>query len=169
MHFKITFPLFLFSLFGFAQEITVVDEETRQPVINAALFNAAKSTSAVTGFNGKVDISAFTNSETINITHVSHLDKKTTKAAIIAAGNMVFLKDDENELNEVVLSVAKFSQQKQDLPQQIITISKEEVEFFNPQTAADLLDNSGVFVQKSQLGGGSPMIRGFSTNRLLIT
>ena len=25
-----------------------------------------------------------------------------------------------------------------------------------------------VFIQKSQLGGGSPMIRGFSTNRILI-
>ena len=34
----------------------------------------------------------------------------------------------------------------------------------------DLLQNSGqLFVQKSQLGGGSPMIRGFSTNRLLIS
>jgi hemoglobin/transferrin/lactoferrin receptor protein len=38
----------------------------------------------------------------------------------------------------------------------------------NPQTAADLLAISGeVFVQKSQQGGGSPMIRGFSANRLL--
>src|SRR5690606_22275722 len=37
-----------------------------------------------------------------------------------------------------------------------------------PQTAADMLAGSGeVFVQKSQLGGGSPMIRGFATNRLL--
>ena len=26
-----------------------------------------------------------------------------------------------------------------------------------------------MYIQKSQLGGGSPMIRGFSTNRLLIT
>ena len=42
--------------------------------------------------------------------------------------------------------------------------------FTNPQTSADLLQNNGnVFVQKSQLGGGSPMIRGFATNRLLIT
>ncbi|WP_321538809.1 Plug domain-containing protein [Flavobacterium piscinae] len=39
----------------------------------------------------------------------------------------------------------------------------------NPQTTADLLTNTGkVFMQKSQLGGGSPMIRGFATNRVLI-
>src|SRR5690606_22392978 len=37
-------------------------------------------------------------------------------------------------------------------------------------TAADLLSLSGkVYIQKSQQGGGSPMIRGFSTNRLLYT
>ena len=40
----------------------------------------------------------------------------------------------------------------------------------NPQTAADLLSVSGeVFIQKSQQGGGSPMIRGLATNRLLYT
>ena len=39
----------------------------------------------------------------------------------------------------------------------------------NPQTAADLLAQTGaVFIQKSQLGGGSPMIRGFATNRVLL-
>ncbi|MGB4845217.1 MAG: TonB-dependent receptor, partial [Ferruginibacter sp.] len=34
---------------------------------------------------------------------------------------------------------------------------------------ADLLNQTGtVFIQKSQLGGGSPMIRGFATNRILL-
>jgi len=51
-----------------------------------------------------------------------------------------------------------------------VSLSREDILFSNPQTAADLLENSGqVYVQKSQLGGGSPMIRGFATNRLLIT
>ena len=37
-------------------------------------------------------------------------------------------------------------------------------------TSADLLDRGGyVFIQKSQLGGGSPMIRGLSTNRLVLS
>ena len=39
----------------------------------------------------------------------------------------------------------------------------------NPQTTADMLAYTNeVFIQKSQLGGGSPMIRGFSANKLLI-
>tara|TARA_R110002020_G_scaffold303939_2_gene519455 strand:+ start:71388 stop:73793 length:2406 start_codon:yes stop_codon:yes gene_type:complete len=169
MRFPLSFALFLISFGGFSQVITILDEETRKPVTHAALFNANKTTSAVTAYDGRVDISAFTAAETIQITHVSHLDKKTTKAAIIANGNVIYLISAENELNEVVLSVAKFKQQLQEIAQQVVTFSPEEVEFYNPQTAADLLESTGeVFVQKSQLGGGSPMIRGFSTNRLLI-
>ena len=54
-------------------------------------------------------------------------------------------------------------------PIRISQISIKEVRLQNPQTAADLLGTSGeVYIQKSQQGGGSPMIRGFSTNRVLL-
>ncbi|MDP5043626.1 MAG: TonB-dependent receptor plug domain-containing protein, partial [Leeuwenhoekiella sp.] len=153
-----------------AQKITVYDNLSQVPVEGAALYNATKTSTAVTNDKGIVDISLFTNSETIYISHVSHILKKTTKAALIASGNQVFLIDDENQLNEVVLSVSKFEQQARDITQKVIRLDAEDVELKNPQTAADFLSQSGqVFVQKSQLGGGSPMIRGFSTNRLLIT
>jgi len=68
------------------------------------------------------------------------------------------------------MSVSKWEQQKKDIPNKIASIDAREIAFTNPQTSADLLQNSGkVFVQKSQLGGGSPMIRGFATNRLLLS
>jgi len=68
------------------------------------------------------------------------------------------------------MSVSKWEQQKKDIPNKITSIDAREIAFINPQTSADLLQNSGkVFVQKSQLGGGSPMIRGFATNRLLLS
>ena len=39
----------------------------------------------------------------------------------------------------------------------------------NPSNMADALERSGeVFVQRSQLGGGSPVVRGFEANRLLL-
>lgn len=39
----------------------------------------------------------------------------------------------------------------------------------NPQTNADILEHSGeVFVQRSQFGGGSPVIRGFEANRIIL-
>ncbi len=72
-------------------------------------------------------------------------------------------------LDEVVVAL-KTKQNKEDVPYKIASISNEQIELQNPQTAADLLGISGkVFIQKSQQGGGSPMIRGFATNRLLYT
>ena len=73
-------------------------------------------------------------------------------------------------LNEVVVSASRWKQSSSNVPQKITSISPREVALQNPQTAADLLSISGkVYVQKSQQGGGSPMIRGFATNRLLYT
>ena len=170
MRLKITFFIFFTSFFGWCQSIEVLDKKTNEPVVNATFTNASQTTSTITDTNGKTDISGFTTSESIFISHISHQKVRTTKAAIIASGNKIYLKPGNNELGTVVLSVAKFKQESHNLTQQVITVTPQEVAFQNPQTAADLLAKSGkVYVQKSQLGGGSPMIRGFATNRLLIS
>jgi len=73
------------------------------------------------------------------------------------------------DLDEVVVSANKWEQKRKDLPAHAVTITRRDIQLLNPQTAADLLTLSGaVFVQKSQQGGGSPMMRGFSTNRVLM-
>jgi hemoglobin/transferrin/lactoferrin receptor protein len=73
------------------------------------------------------------------------------------------------DLAEVVVSVNKWEQKLNEVPNKITKINKTEILRNNPQTAADLLNQTGtVFIQKSQLGGGSPMIRGFATNRILL-
>ena len=57
---------------------------------------------------------------------------------------------------------------KTDFLQQKVGLSIQDLVQAQSQTSADFLGSSGrVFIQKSQLGGGSPMLRGFSTNRLL--
>lgn len=71
-------------------------------------------------------------------------------------------------LDEFVISANRWCQQKDVQPVRVSSISFDEANSYNPQTAADLLGLTGeVFIQKSQYGGGSPMIRGFATNRLL--
>lgn len=72
-------------------------------------------------------------------------------------------------LNEVVFSANKAEEKKSDVPFTIEVIKSKEVELSNPQTSADMLSNTGnIMVQKSQAGGGSPIIRGFEANRVLI-
>lgn len=73
------------------------------------------------------------------------------------------------ELDEVVVSYNKWEQKLNEIPNRITKINLKETKLRNPQTMADLLGTTGeVFIQKSQQGGGSPMIRGFATNRVLI-
>ena len=74
-----------------------------------------------------------------------------------------------HELDEVVLSVNKWEQKLSEVPNKVIKVDFRDARLHNPQTAADLLGMTGqVYIQKSQLGGGSPMIRGFSANRVLV-
>ncbi|HET8754342.1 MAG TPA: TonB-dependent receptor plug domain-containing protein, partial [Salinimicrobium sp.] len=166
-----TFFLFFFTfIFSSAQEITVLDKSTKQPLFNVAVFNSEKTKSTFTDFNGKADITLFAGDEIIFFRHINHEEFQASKNDILTGKNIVLLEKNQNQLQEVVLSVSKFQQRKKDIPQKIVSLSREDIIFSNPQTSADLLERAGqVYVQKSQLGGGSPMIRGFATNRLLIT
>ncbi len=152
------------------QEITILDTETQQPISNVAVFNVDKSKTALSDFDGKCDLSIFDSNERITFKHISYQPRKSTRTQVRRQGNRLYMQMKAQQLDEVVMSVSKWEQQKKDIPQKIATIDAVQIAFTNPQTSADLLQNSGkVFVQKSQLGGGSPMIRGFSTNRLLLS
>ena len=150
-----------------AQQIVVVDELDNAPIPGVAVFNDLKTKTAITDFDGHVNLEAFSQRDKIYFQHLSYHKFSILKSSI---QDTVFLSPKATSLNEVVISASKFEQNKKEVPQNIISINSKDVQLSNPQTSADLLSNSGrVFVQKSQLGGGSPMIRGFSTNRLLIT
>lgn len=72
-------------------------------------------------------------------------------------------------LRETVISAGRVSQARTAVAQQVMVLSKAQIEQANAQTTADLLQSSGaVFMQKSQQGGGSPAIRGFEASRVLL-
>lgn len=73
-----------------------------------------------------------------------------------------------NQLNTVKLESQRYIKSKNST-QQIQSITQKDIEFQNYQNTADMLSNSGkLTVQKSQQGGGSPVIRGFEANRILL-
>ena len=76
---------------------------------------------------------------------------------------------DAIDLNEVIISVNKSEETKRSVAQEIQIISASQITNIQSQNIADLLANSGtVSIQKSQMGGGSPVIRGFEANRILL-
>jgi hemoglobin/transferrin/lactoferrin receptor protein len=75
----------------------------------------------------------------------------------------------EKTLGEVVVSANKFSERKRNVNQKIDIITAKAIAGINAQNTGDLLINTGnVFVQKSQQGGSSPIIRGFEASRVLL-
>lgn len=75
----------------------------------------------------------------------------------------------EKNLDEIVVYSNKFAEKKKNLAQKIDVINSRSIAKFNAQNTGDLLVNSGhVFVQKSQQGGSSPVIRGFEASRVLL-
>lgn len=68
-----------------------------------------------------------------------------------------------------VIGYSGFKEKMKEIPSKISIIDKKDIRLYNPQHSADALQNTGeVFIQKSQMGGGSPIIRGFEANKVLL-
>ena len=73
------------------------------------------------------------------------------------------------DIPSVVISASRWEEQARTVSREITSITPRMVQVRNPSTTADMLSQTGrVFVQKSQLGGGSPMLRGYGANSVLL-
>lgn len=76
--------------------------------------------------------------------------------------------DSTKSLDDVIVYANKFPTLSKDIVQKIGVIADKNF-IVQQSNTADILTASGqVFVQKSQLGGGSPVIRGFEASRILL-
>lgn len=158
-----------FTLSIFSQKITVINGETGKAIDAVAIYNKAKTASSVTNEAGIVEIADFKNEEVIYFSHVSYALFKAKKKNIIKNNFKVYLSKESEELDEVVVSVFKNKAKTNRIAEQVAIINKKEIQKISPQTSADLLANiPGIKVQKSQFGGGSPVLRGLESNRVLL-
>lgn len=158
------------ALMSQAQVITVVDAESNSPLELAMIVSNRDNIVVTTNAKGQADISSFEGAELIQVRMVGYTTVLLSFHELENMGFQLALEQTSIELEQFVVSATRWNQSTAEVPQKVISVSPRDVAFMNPQTAADLLNISGqVYVQKSQQGGGSPMIRGFSTNRLLYT
>lgn len=156
------------AFMSFGQVITVVDQQTDEPLEFVTIYNQDQLTFTTTNSKGQADIAVFTVGDTLNFRMVGYKAESIPMGLLPQDAFRVKLKPSQITMDEVVVSASRWKQTGAEVPSKITNISAKEVALQNPQTAADLLSVSGdVFIQKSQQGGGSPMIRGFATNRLL--
>ncbi|MFW6140152.1 MAG: TonB-dependent receptor plug domain-containing protein [Acidobacteriota bacterium] len=169
---KVCIIVLLFGLYhsAFSQTITIKDQKTKEPIELVALISESPRAQAETNEKGKADISAFQGAKEIIIRRLGYETEVKSYVELESLSFELFLQPKPFHRYDIVVSATRWRQTSRDVPTEIVTIPNVEVALQNPQTAADLLELSGkVFIQKSQMGGGSPMIRGFATNRLLYT
>lgn len=158
----------LFSANLLAQTLTVTDQDTHKPLYLVTVGSQESGKSVSTNESGQANISVLKDSGDLTLRLVGYRTISTTYSSLAQQDFRIALEHKAVNLDQVVISATRWSQSSGNIPSKIMTISTEQIELENPQTAADLLGSSGgVFIQKSQQGGGSPMIRGFATNRLL--
>ena len=169
-YFLLTFiTSFLFCLESISQIITVIDNEDLKPVPDVAVLNESTTKFIYTNRTGNVDISSFKDEIFICFQHFTYERICLSLEEIRKMSYQVKLTRKIFAIEEFVVSANRWEQNRKEVPNKITSILKPSIDLQNPQTSADLLGISDeVFIQKSQLGGGSPMIRGFATNRILI-
>ncbi len=169
--------VFLFSVLGiamllplglWAQNIIVFDQQTGSPIADVVIYNQSKTVSTVTDKAGKADSKLFNVTEVVVFQHFTYYTIALSMHDLRKQHYKVGLNQKLIDLEEIVVSANSWEINKKEVPNKIEVIKRKDILFENPATAADMLDKSGmVFVQKSQLGGGSPMIRGFAANKIL--
>jgi len=152
-----------------AQNLIVAEESTGRPLPLSTVTTLPSGQHRITNEFGVADLTGFGTGDSLLIRHVGYHPVRTTWGDLNTGGFVVRMKIDPFQMDEVVVSASRFSQTQDETSRKVTVITGNEIGFRSPQTTADLLQNSGdVFVQKSQAGGGSPVLRGFEANKILL-
>ena len=169
MKYNLFLFFFLVTGFCFSQKIKIIDKHTGKSIRNVTVYNEESNINLSSDNEGFVDVSVFKKNENILFSHISYEPQKIKKTILQKQKMVVFLNKQSAQLDEIVLSVFKKSEKTNRIAEQIAVVSSKEIQKISPQTSADLLATiPGIKVQKSQFGGGSPVIRGMESNRVLL-
>jgi hemoglobin/transferrin/lactoferrin receptor protein len=166
----ITTLLALFSVISWTQTITVKDLTTLEVISGASIYISKNNIELPTQigttnnegiFQGSIPIgTVLISANGYEVLSVSTEELKNDFVAYLVGSNIT--------LSEMVISATRNSNPTKYLAQPVSAIQRKDIQFINPANAADLLSQtSTALVQKSQLGGGSPILRGFEANKVL--
>jgi hemoglobin/transferrin/lactoferrin receptor protein len=161
--------IILFSIAVNAQKVKVLERGTNFPIENVTIYNDNNDVVVYTNKSGIADLTGYKNTDIISFNHLSYIEYEILKRELEVVEFVIYLNRKAEMLDEIVLSTSKDEEKRSRIAEQVAITSKEEIKRLAPQTSADLLANlPGVRVQKSQFGGGSPVIRGMEANRVLL-
>ena len=157
----------LISTYLSAQTIIVTDT-ANNPIAGVLVYNENINFTGKTGKNGSILLPDSIKSVELNFYLFGFKSAKINTGTIFKNGGIVVLKPISHSLQDIII-VGRNEQYLQDIISETSIISQKDIEVTQSKTTADALMMSGnVFVQKTQFGGGSPVLRGFEANRVLL-
>lgn len=150
----------------------VVDAETQQPVESVEIYIKALQRGEMTGKNGNFQLDRIPPGEyEVSVSRQGFRPRK--ERITLQPGETRTLHVEMSakavELDEVQVTANRGAASSQEVPQLVSVISAPEIRARSLQQAPEILrEVTGVFVQKTNQGGGSPIIRGLKANKLLL-
>ncbi len=164
--------IFLFALpfLVFAQTIkgTIVDQKTNFPIPDAHLQLVNTSLGAISDHQGKFELNLIEGANAIRVSAIGYSMLEVT----VGEQELfhIMLEPSTLMLNQAITITAQRQQDlTADVPQSVTVISHEQLLQNAPRTTPEaLMNQSGIWVQKTNHGGGSPIIRGLVGNQVLL-
>ena len=152
--------------------IQIIDGESNEPLIGATIINITRNPKGedgtVTDVNGKTTLKAPGHRDQFQISYLGYATIKVRFFEIREKHKGIIKMFPGVEIAIIVDVVGRKDQATEEIPYEIQRVGLKEIASKNAQTSADILLNSGAYIQKSQMGGGSPILRGFESNRVLL-
>lgn len=141
-----------------------ISDTEGNPFENAAIYLGNK----ILGYSNSLGLfqTAISN-EYYFIRHPNYWTKKLKIHSIDT--QEIFLKPKTNEFQTFVINPKRKPELNASNAKPIFTVNSRQLQSSLPTNSADAIGANGdAYIQKSQLGGGSPMMRGFAANRILL-
>ncbi len=152
-----------------AQTIRIVDALTLEPVAGVMATMPGSELYSVSSASGTLDLCSFPIGGTVQLEHLGYAKVVVLAADLLGVQGPYHLLPRNYDLEEFVVSANRFTERASDVAEPIAVIKTRDIHFLDQPSTGDVLQNSGtLFLQKSQAGGGSPVVRGFEASRVLL-
>ncbi len=160
----------LFINSGYAQNKgRVLNQVTGFPIELVEIHTFDLKRSSVSDKDGYFDLDQFSTGDTLYFRHAAFTPMLMTMEDIKAKDKLILMTPQVFLLKEYVVTAPSIRQNADELPNKVNFIDAKQVAASTFQNSADVLTATGnVAVQKTQGGGGSPIIRGFEANKILL-
>ncbi|MGB2171178.1 MAG: TonB-dependent receptor plug domain-containing protein [Flavobacteriaceae bacterium] len=153
----------------FAQKIKIIDAFSQRPLEQVIVVNQENNRFTSSNEEGFFDLALFLKSDVLSFKLMGFETLTLSYEEVVKRKALISLFLDEKKLSEIVLSVARTAAQSEKIAEKVSVINTSDIRKETPSTGAELLLIApSVRLQQSQGGGGSPVLRGFEANRVLL-